>query len=708
LWFLALLLVGCVCVTSGAPFQHDVGRPHDLDETPLPFLKADRLIAADRVAVGLFDAVTDDHSLYAVDVDRGTELARVDGVGRAVFAFDGTRILYAPDGRGELRSLDLMTHQQEQIWIDPQATIISELHIIGSLVRFIVQAANGIRVVILDVRTGNATTSPTLSGTNGARALVSDNGAFVLAPSLEKGFWWTDGDTWKAFDIDNSLNIVAVSDDRLIALKGPSALFQKRVSATAASKWDAAYEGTAPILARSVRFTGPLAIEWLEGAPFTSTVVHIRLDHAGIDRTDVSVRVPVGDANQLAWSRDRLFWTERRDGRLFLNSTIVDRQEIATATPAHSTPIDRPVDPETARALAWLKGQLSRPFTSREGRRGRLIDSYENGPGGGWTYDAAIAAITFTASQNATDAEELLAGLEQLQGSDGSWVFAYDADGAVARGNDRFVGSIAWVVMATNFYEWDTGDRRFAAMANRALTYLEQFRIDDATSLRFGAFSMGPSNPNVISTENNVDCYAAFAWRGRLDSNQHDIDVANRVAEVIRQLWVQDSSLGGGFFTVGTGAPTLYLDAQTWTMLALHGKISTDVLGNALTTAERRLAVTDARLGPVMNVLGFDETLPTAGAGKVWAEGTEGMVAALLSTGAVERARRYHTETMRYQRASGGIPYATENSAGWTTAPAVAATSWFVLNRLWPPRNPFDPDVEPWVAAYSGQEHLVP
>jgi hypothetical protein len=48
------------------------------------------------------------------------------------------------------------------------------------------------------------------------------------------------------------------------------------------------------------------------------------------------------------------------------------------------------------KALDWLERQLSHPLDAR-GRSGRLIDSYEDDDRRGWTYDAALAAVTFTA-----------------------------------------------------------------------------------------------------------------------------------------------------------------------------------------------------------------------------------------------------------------------------------------------------------------------
>jgi hypothetical protein len=157
----------------------------------------------------------------------------------------------------------------------------------------------------------------------------------------------------------------------------------------------------------------------------------------------------------------------------------------------------------------------------------------------------------------------------------------------------------------------------------------------------------------------------------------------------------QDDGTPKPFFKVGAADSTMYLDAQTWTALAFGERIPEDVRQRALQAAEEALTVTTGRLRGVSSITGLDDTQHPPDTAKVWAEGSEGMVAALLSLGAVDRARRYHLETARYQRESGGIPYATENGAGWSTAPSVAATAWFVLNELSPPRNPFDPGWTP-------------
>jgi hypothetical protein len=401
-----------------------------------------------------------------------------------------------------------------------------------------------------------------------------------------------------------------------------------------------------------------------------------------------------GATHVFAWSSEYLAWPERRDGRLFLNAVAFEPVPPLAAAPSLATLPPSNLDLSARRAVNWLTRQLSAPFVSRHGRRARLIDSYEDAQRAGWIYDAALAAITLTAVGERALASEVLAGLEHVQREDGSWISSFHPDRASPRGSDRYVGAMAWVVMAANFFEWDTGDTRFAPMARRGLNYLETHRITDARSDVRGAFRMGPSRPGAISTEHNVDCYAAFLWRGRLDQNPHDIAIADDIrAFVLGRLWMEPTALSssGGFFRVGPGVADVFLDAQTWTTLAFGDDSPNSHLDQALRSAERLLRVETGRLGPVQNIIGLDES-DSSGREKVWAEGTEGMAAALFVAGEDGRALRYHSETARYQSASGGIPYATENRSGWTTSPSVAATTWYVLNSVVPSRNPFNPD----------------
>src|SRR5262245_12478243 len=161
---------------------------------------------------------------------------------------------------------------------------------------------------------------------------------------------------------------------------------------------------------------------------------------------------------------------QRHDGRLFLESVALAATVPSSPTaPTVGGTRSPGLDVSAQRGLDWLERQLSKPFVSRHGRPARVIDSYEDAQRAGWIYDAALAAIAFTAAGKPALATDVLAGLEHLQRDEGSWVSSFDPDTASPRGSDRYVGAMAWVVMAVNFFEGDTNDGRFALMARRAL-----------------------------------------------------------------------------------------------------------------------------------------------------------------------------------------------------------------------------------------------
>lgn len=349
-----------------------------------------------------------------------------------------------------------------------------------------------------------------------------------------------------------------------------------------------------------------------------------------------------------------------------------------------------------ARAVGWLLNQLGPVIASVHAADARLIDSYEDTTRAGWTYDAAVAAIAFVHADRIDQARSLLAGLAHLQQPDGSWYFSYDPDRGLPFRMERYVGTMAWVVMAANYYEAASGDSRFADMARRGLGYILRFQGAEGTDVQ-GGFSMGPNALRSYSIEHNVDCYSAFLYRGRLDGNQHYLDVASRAAWfVLNKLWREDpASPEKGYFKVGFRDPDLYLDAQTWTALAFEPVHSPRRLRDAVDVALARLRTTSSSQSTT-GVEGFADTISNVANRLAWAEGTEGMVAALYLLGRSEEAAFFHSQTGYLQwQESGGIPYAAPNDAGWTTAPSVAATAWFVLNDPLganrPGANPFVP-----------------
>jgi hypothetical protein len=707
-----------VWLVSGATFEAGGGQvTRRADFSALaPFFEAEEMRVANGIAVGLFYSLTDQRSLYAVQLETGMELARIDDVGQAVFDFDGNRVVYASQRQNRLISLDLGSHRSDQIWEAPSNDRIQNIHVSGSDVSLAVESDEGIYAVVLDTVAVAQAIGPLLPPpAESVDTFVASGSLFVLPRAGGRGAWSRGAEGWKTVAIPANIHIVALSANRLLGVDvtDSSKLWQASLTTDQDLNWETAYKSTSRILVDSVHVEpDEQVVGFLEGSGPNIALVRLGLDAShNTERTELPARVALPDRAAYGWSSDYFVWPQRRDGRLYLSAVPVVHPmgAVPASRPLLASSSDRDVsDMPGFRALEWLRKQMGPEFTSRAGQRARLIDSYEDAERAGWVYDAAVAAIAFTASGHPALAQGLLGGLEHLQEDDGAWRFSYDPDSALPRGSERYSGSIAWVVMAANFYEWDTADRRFAPMATRALAYLERSRITDVGSELYGGFAMGPDKPDVFSTEHNADCYAAFLWRGRLENDAHDQAVAEDIRNfILREIWRDGAAPREAFFKVGARDSSLYLDAQTWTTLAFGGTIDKGKLEEALLTAEHSLVVNSGRLNHVEGIVGFDDTGHAPGEQKVWAEGTEGMVAALLSIGQVQRARRYHLATAGYQDASGGVPYATERDPGWRTVPAVASTAWFVLNRLSPPRNPFNPDVNSWREAHALQEQLI-
>lgn len=362
------------------------------------------------------------------------------------------------------------------------------------------------------------------------------------------------------------------------------------------------------------------------------------------------------------------------------------------------------------RARDWLRAQLGQPFEAADGSRAQLIDSYEDTERVGWTYDAAVATIALLAAGDRDAANQLLEGLAHLQQADGSWFFAYLPDRGLPIRRQRYAGAMAWAVMAAGFFEWETGDRQFAMMARQGIDYLLGFLDQRPTSTTYGAISLGPANPRDWSAEHNLDAYAALRVRARLDGTPRLDERARSFRRfVLETLWRNED----GYIAAGRRDTTLFLDPQTWSVLSFGAAAHHDRLTTAIATAHERLATRgtlnlglgpaeafDEGVNPGIEVFGFDDSVLSSivlggdghRIGKVWVEGTEGMVMALSVLGRREDAARLHAEMARLQRPSGGLPYATDNADGMPTTSSVAATAWFLLNELDPARNPFRPD----------------
>jgi hypothetical protein len=282
----------------------------------------------------------------------------------------------------------------------------------------------------------------------------------------------------------------------------------------------------------------------------------------------------------------------------------------------------------------------------------------------------------------------------------------------------KFAGTNAWVIMAINFYEAQTGDSSYQQMALKALDWLISYSDTVTTSPTYGGIAMGRvwDQAEVTATltttygfvdrpvyvaEHNFDSHSAFLSMGRLTGNDTYTQTAEQIgAFLLRELWAphvdKDKHPGldiDNFFFPGIDmsdkdnfpngvidTSCIYLDGQTWSVLALGPETEvrdkdgmTKTLKIALDfpdkinpeTGRPYMLVSDTTIFSgtcymVTEIDGYKES--TCSTDFVWSEGSEGMVAACYRAGDPEniaKADYYHDETASYMMGNGGVPYST-------------------------------------------------
>lgn len=228
--------------------------------------------------------------------------------------------------------------------------------------------------------------------------------------------------------------------------------------------------------------------------------------------------------------------------------------------------------------LDWLVGQQDLATG--------LMYSFEDGKDFAWTFDQALAVIAFTHAGETKRAKRILDKMKLLQPSDcdASWYEWYRlADPCNIDwdwGSQKYVtGPIAWMVIAINYYEWNTKDPSYADMARQALCWLDTMKVTYPDgALRFcGGPRCGQNDagePNWISTEHNIDAYSAYFWRGLIDRNLSYLETAKGILDYLRkQMWSHSPAANccrtEPVFCRGWNDCEVATDCQSWAVLAL-------------------------------------------------------------------------------------------------------------------------------------------
>ena len=261
-----------------------------------------------------------------------------------------------------------------------------------------------------------------------------------------------------------------------------------------------------------------------------------------------------------------------------------------------------------------------------------------------WTYDSAVAAAAFAATDARTNAAQLLDQLAALQYTDGSLEIAFNT--VTGEGARIFrSGTVAWLGLAAVTYDQAFEVDRYRDAEQRAADYLLSLRTDS------GLIKGGP-DVGWVSGQHNL---VAYVFLSRLAGELQAADnptaaaryqtAATTIATAINaHLLATDAS--GTHFRQGLNDSTQALDVQALGAMYLQGTGQPSLAAQVLAYAQSTFAVDDrsvekssapATYNMTYSSSGeFDGYAPYAGAGApnvLWAEGSGEMRLAMAALG---------------------------------------------------------------------------
>jgi hypothetical protein len=394
---------------------------------------------------------------------------------------------------------------------------------------------------------------------------------------------------------------------------------------------------------------------------------------------------------------------------------------LCIATMTGSMAASRAPESQRARYCAPLADAVT---SQAAGANAVFVRSYEHGedesrlPAGlastAFVYDNALASIALVACGNVTSATTIGNALSRAVRNDRSFPDgrirnAYRA-GPVGEGapalpgwwddkqkiwaedaaqDGTSTGNVAWAALALLTLHQATKQESFLADAKRLIDW-EIVNTSSGSGFRGGFHGYDPQQVRLtwISTEHNVDVYAAAAWLFRLTGEQKYADAASEARRFLERAFASNHFLLG---TKPDGSLAdsgmLALDVQLWPWMALPDAPAQ--WRSALDFAATHLAVKD----------GFDFNGDRDG---LWVEGTAQASLAyriagdprrsaqLLMTLETNRTPSGFLNATREARVSTGLsldPTKTEADFFYFRRPHLGATAWATLAALaW---NPF-------------------
>jgi len=304
-----------------------------------------------------------------------------------------------------------------------------------------------------------------------------------------------------------------------------------------------------------------------------------------------------------------------------------------------------PANASAAVEIGFCSGLMQAVAPKLRGVDATFIRSYEPGadeahlPAGlattAFVYDNALTAIALVACGHTSEAKPIVnalsrAALTDRSFADGRIRNAYRA-GPVGEGapllpglwddkaklwaedaaqDGTSTGNVAWAALALLTIHQATDDPQYLSAARRLVDWVLTYTASEADGFCGGFHGYDPQQVKLtwMSTEHNVDVYAAAGWLFRLTRDQKYDDAARRARRLL------DRSFRGDHFLLGTKPDgtladdgLLALDVQLWPWMAVPDAPAAWRM--ALGFAESHLAVEG----------GFDFNGDRDG---IWVEGT--------------------------------------------------------------------------------------
>jgi hypothetical protein len=315
-----------------------------------------------------------------------------------------------------------------------------------------------------------------------------------------------------------------------------------------------------------------------------------------------------------------------------------------------------------------------------------------------WTYDSAISAASFAATDEQAQAQRLLDQLTALQHANGAIEFAFNTQTGQAEALVRS-GTIATVGLAAAIYDQQFSSSRYLATETRAAAYLLSLQTSS------GLIKGGP-DVSWVSTQHNLLAYAflsRLAAEEQSDGNPSEAthywaEAAQIATAIETSLLVQEGA--NTHFLEGSGDEALALDTQALGAMFLQSRGQSELALRVLTYSQSTFGIIVSQIGISSEPATYNTTYtalgpfvgyePYAGADApevLWFEGTAEMRSALAATGqSTSVLAASMTQWQAITQADSGAPLQASSAVTsipynveYHVWPAAAAAAWTLI-----------------------------